>query len=88
MANRDIKLGIYAHFKGGNVEVIALAHHSETLEDMVVYKTLYENRTYGKGSIWVRPLGMFIDTLEVDGAKVQRFCFVGKSIEDTPLHNA
>ncbi|MBI4600077.1 DUF1653 domain-containing protein [Candidatus Uhrbacteria bacterium] len=76
MGTRDIKLGIYEHYKGGRVEVIALAYHSEALEEMVVYKTLYENRTHGKGSVWVRPLGMFTETVEVDGTKIQRFRFI------------
>jgi len=71
-----MKLGVYKHYKGGMVEVIALAHHSETLEEMVVYKTLYENRTFGKGSIWVRPLKMFTERIDVNGKSIQRFCFV------------
>lgn len=61
---------IYSHFKTGNTyEIIALAKHSETLEDLVVYKALY-----GEGQIWVRPANMFSDmkTLE-DGTQVQRF---------------
>lgn len=60
----------YTHFKTGNMyEIIALAKHSETLEDMIVYKALY-----GEGQVWVRPATMFSDmkTLE-DGTQVQRF---------------
>ena len=59
----------YKHFKGNQYQIIALAKHSETLEDMIVYKALY-----GEGDVWVRPATMFTDmkTLE-DGTQVQRF---------------
>jgi hypothetical protein len=73
MGNRKIKLGIYQYYKGGMVEVIALANHSETLEEMVVYKTLYENRSFGKGSLWVRPIRMFFEDVNVNGVTVPRF---------------
>ena len=69
-----IKIGEkYKHFKGNEYEVVALAKHSETLEEMIVYKALYE-----EGQIWVRPLEMFLDikTLE-GGAQVQRFTKIG-----------
>lgn len=49
----------YRHFKGKEYEVIAIGKHSETLEEMVVYKALY-----GDGDIWVRPLSMFITKLD------------------------
>jgi hypothetical protein len=64
----------YTHFKTGNeYEIIALAKHSETLEDMIVYRGLY-----GDNPVWVRPANMFSDmkTLE-DGTQVQRFTKVG-----------
>lgn len=63
-----IKLGVYQHYKGSKYEVIALAKNSETLEDMVVYKALY-----GEGQIWVRPLEMFEEKVEVDGKNISRF---------------
>lgn len=66
-----IKLGKYKHFKGNEYEVIALAKHSETLEDMVVYKALY-----GERGIWVRPASMWNDTIEKDGEKVKRFTYM------------
>lgn len=66
-----LKLGIYRHYKGKEYEVIGMAKHSETLEDLVVYKALY-----GEGQIWVRPLQMFLEEIEIDGKKVPRFIFV------------
>ena len=72
-----MKQGVYKHFKGGTVEVLFVAHHSETLEDMVVYKALYECRDFGLGSLWVRPKKMFLEEVEVDGQKVPRFKYVG-----------
>lgn len=66
-----IKLGKYRHYKGGEYEVIGIAHHSETLEDMVVYRALY-----GDGDIWVRPLSMWNETVEVSGTLVKRFTLI------------
>ena len=72
MENCEIKLGKYRHFKGNEYEVIAVAKHSETLEDMVVYRALY-----GEKGIWVRPLKMWNETVEKDGKKVKRFEYIG-----------
>lgn len=69
---KDMKLGIYQHYKGNKYEVLSTAIHSETLEKMVVYKALY-----GDNQIWVRPLEMFLETIEKDGEKVERFKFIG-----------
>jgi len=65
--------GLYRHFKGGLVEVLAVATHSETLEPYVVYKALYECRTHGKGSLWIRPLSMFCATVTRGEKSVPRF---------------
>ena len=67
----EIKLGKYRHFKGNMYEVIAVAKHSETLEDMVVYKALYDD-----GGYWVRPLSMWNETIERDGKTIKRFTYV------------
>lgn len=66
----EIKMGKYRHFKGNMYEVIAVAKHSETLEDMVVYRALY-----GDGGVWVRPASMWNETVEKDGKNVKRFTF-------------
>lgn len=65
----EIKAGKkYKHFKGNEYLVLHLAKHSETLEDLVVYQPLY-----GEQGIWVRPLSMFVEQVEVDGKLVKRF---------------
>ena len=69
----DLKLGVYEHFKGKKYRVICVAKHSESLEDMVVYEPLYENKT---SKLWVRPLGMFLGEVEIDGKRVPRFRYV------------
>ena len=67
-----IKTGKYRHFKGGEYEVIGIAKNSETLEDLVVYKSL------DKGGIWARPLENFLEEVDVEGQKVPRFKFIKK----------
>lgn len=69
----EIKLGKYRHFKGNEYEVIAIAKHSETTEDYVVYKALY-----GDGGMWVRPASMWNETVERDGATYKRFTYIGE----------
>ncbi|MFA6088267.1 MAG: DUF1653 domain-containing protein [Candidatus Woesearchaeota archaeon] len=71
-----VKPGIYKHFKGNLYEVIGTAHHSETLEELVVYKALYENKDFGTNALWVRPLKMFLEKVEFNGKKVNRFIFI------------
>jgi len=68
-----IETGLYKHYKGNLYEVIGIAHHSETLEELVVYKALYDTPDFGYGAIWVRPLSMFNETVVVDGVEVKRF---------------
>ena len=63
-----MKKGIYKHYKGNLYELLYIANHSETLEKMVVYKALY-----GEGEIWVRPLYMWDELVEIGGKKVKRF---------------
>ncbi len=67
--NRTLHVGgMYRHFKGNTYEVLAVAKHSETLEDLVVYRALY-----GEGAVWVRPLSEFLDTVTRDGVTQYRF---------------
>ena len=67
------KLGIYQHYKGNKYLVIGVAKHSETLEELVCYITLYDNE---ESKIWVRPLAMFMEEVEIDGTKKPRFTFL------------
>ena len=69
----EIKIGRYRHFKGNEYEVIAIAKHSETTEDYVVYKALY-----GDGGMWVRPASMWNETVERDGVTHKRFTYIGE----------
>ncbi|GIW62594.1 MAG: hypothetical protein KatS3mg090_0420 [Patescibacteria group bacterium] len=68
-----LKPGIYRHYKGKFYEVIGIARHSETLEPLVVYRALYDSKEFGKNALWVRPLKMFLEEVEVNGKKVKRF---------------
>ena len=67
----EIKLGKYRHFKGNVYEVIGIAKHSETLEEMVVYRALY-----GEGGYWVRPVGMWHEEITRDGKTFKRFTYI------------
>lgn len=66
-----IKPGRYRHFKGKEYEVLAVAKHSETMEEMVVYRALY-----GEYGYWVRPLSMFGETVMVNGQEMPRFQYI------------
>ncbi|MCG6201453.1 DUF1653 domain-containing protein [Psychromonas antarctica] len=66
-----IKTGKYRHYKGNLYQVEAVATHSETEEAMVVYRPLY-----GEQALWVRPLSLFIDEVEIAGVKRPRFDFI------------
>ena len=63
-----IQSGTYRHYKGNTYQVLGVAKHSETEEPLVVYKALY-----GECGLWVRPLGMFCEQIEVGGKSVPRF---------------
>ena len=64
----EIKPGKYRHFKGNLYEVIGTAKHSETLEEMVVYRACY-----GEHGLWVRPAAMWDEVIERDGQTFRRF---------------
>ncbi|TMP34351.1 DUF1653 domain-containing protein [Pseudoalteromonas rubra] len=70
--NKELKPGIYQHYKGPKYQVLFVATHSETEEAMVVYQTLYGNFDH-----WVRPLSMFCEMVEVDGQQRPRFAYLG-----------
>ena len=68
----SITPGRYRHYKGGEYEVIGVVRHSESLEAMVLYRPLYNASGH-----WVRPMAMFLETVEHDGRRQPRFCHVG-----------
>jgi len=68
----SIQSGIYRHYKGAEYQVLEVAIHSETEELLVVYRPMYKVQQ-GKQKLWVRPLEMFVETVEVDGVQVKRF---------------
>ncbi len=67
----SVQAGRYRHYKGNEYIVLGIARHSETEEEMVVYR-----QDYGERGLWVRPLAMFEETVEVDRQRVSRFRFV------------
>ncbi|MGE4440315.1 MAG: DUF1653 domain-containing protein [Desulfomicrobium sp.] len=69
-----LRPGRYRHFKGGEYEVLGVARHSEGLEDMVVYRPLYNDT-----GLWVRPLSMFMETVERNGKTQPRFSLLEES---------
>lgn len=70
----EIALGKYRHYKGGDYEVFGVATHSETNEQLVVYRPLY-----GEMNLWCRPAAMFCETVEFEGQTVARFKLLAKA---------
>ena len=68
-----IQIGRYRHYKGKEYEVLMMARHSETLEDMVVYRALY-----GTGEVWVRPAAMWNEMVTFDGKTTSRFTYLSE----------
>lgn len=70
----QVKAGKYQHYKGKLYLVVGEVKHSETLEDLVLYISLYDNPT---SQIWVRPKAMFLEKVAVKGKRIPRFKFLG-----------
>jgi len=66
-----VQPGRYRHYKGNEYTVLGVARHSETLDELVVYR-----QEYGDHGLWVRPAAMFTETVVVDGKTVPRFAFL------------
>lgn len=66
-----IRSGRYRHYKGGEYDVLGIARHSETDEELVLYRPCY-----GERALWVRPLAMFLETVEVNGEPLPRFAWL------------
>lgn len=67
----EIPRGKYRHYKQKEYELIDIVRHSETQEPLVLYRTLY-----GNFDLWVRPLSMFFETIEIGGQKIPRFEYI------------
>jgi hypothetical protein len=65
--------GLYEHYKGMRYRVHDVVRHSETLEELVLYETLYENKL---GKMWVRPKAMFLESVDINGVIRPRFKFI------------
>ncbi len=74
---KDLKIGKYQHYKGNFYEVIGVGRHSETLDELVIYRALYDSKEFGKNVIWVRPKEMLLEKVIVDNKEVPRFKFIG-----------
>lgn len=68
--------GVYRHYKNKLYQVIGVGHHTETLEELVFYRALYNSEEFGSEALWVRPKDMFLETVEVEGKQVPRFTLV------------
>ena len=72
-----IKPGKYKHYKGKEYEVIGMARNSETLEELVIYKSLYKSDKFGDFALWARPSREFDQEVEVEHKKVPRYKYLG-----------
>jgi hypothetical protein len=70
----EIPCGRYRHYKGIEYDVLGIARHSETEEELVVYR-----QGYGDHGLWVRPKSMFLEKVSVNGQDVPRFEYLGKA---------
>lgn len=77
-----VKRGIYEHYKKKYYEVLDVARHSETLEHLVVYRMLADDF-----SLWVRPIDMFVEQVDINGNKISRFKFISSQSSENFLLN-
>ncbi len=73
----EIKIGRYRHYKGKEYELMGVATHSETLEQLVIYQAQYDSEEFGENALWARPVAMFLETVTVDGKEIPRFEYIG-----------
>ena len=72
-----MKIGKYIHSKSGReYEVVGVAHHSEDLSELVVYRALYNSEDFGENALWVRPKAMFEELVEIEGEMKPRFRYI------------
>lgn len=73
----ELKLGRYEHYRGKQYEVIGFATHSESLEELVIYKALYYSEEFGDNTLWARSKMMFFEMVNIDGKEIPRFRYIG-----------
>jgi hypothetical protein len=71
----NVPTGYYRHYKGNHYQVLGVARHSESGEELVVYRALY-----GEHGLWVRPLAMFVETVDQNGLQRPRFAFISSEV--------
>jgi len=76
---KSVKPGIYEHYKGVHYRVYGVALYSETLEEVVIYKSL-DDDALNDDHYWLRPIGIFLEDVEVDGIQKPRFKLIEESI--------
>ena len=64
---------IFRHYKGKDYKILAVAKHADDYDYYVVYQGLYNSEAFGNFPIWVRPLKVFLETVEIDGEEMARF---------------
>lgn len=72
----DFKKGIYRHYKGKLYEVLGIAFHSESEEELVIYKMLYTTEKHPEGTLWARPKEMFLEEIIFEGKAIPRFEYI------------
>jgi hypothetical protein len=72
----ELRFGKYQHYKGEFYEIIGIARHSETHEELIVYRALYNSKEFGNNALWVRPKKMFLEKVKVDGKSIPRFKYI------------
>jgi len=77
-----MRLWTYKHYKGHLYEVLWVVLHTETQEKMVLYRAFYDCPDlvdkYGEDPLFVRPYDIFMELVDIDGEKVQRFEYLEK----------
>jgi hypothetical protein len=76
----NVKPGLYRHYKNIIMDVIGVAKHSETLEELVIYRHHDEN------TLWARPKSMFLEIVELNGKQVPRFEFIEETKQPSTPH--
>jgi len=75
---QELKLGKYEHYKNKLYEVIGIALHSETLEELIIYRALYKSDKFGDNALWARPKSMFLNKINKQGKEIPRFRYLGE----------